>query len=207
MPVNKVEYFGETLIDISDSTISPEKVLKGEIGYNKAGTRFVGTAESAAKPVIKPLEVTSNGTYTAPAGVDGYSPVTVNVSSGGGEIAYVNLTIDASYLIVSYICKNTQYEALESKYSNESSLFTTVLSPKNSLISFSTGSLNVSNQVGLEYLGMQRDENYIPWYYYKIVGDENGNASIIVEGGSGGGSSDRISDTEALKIITGGEPV
>lgn len=29
--------------------------------------------------VVQPLEVTENGTYTAPDGVDGYSPVTVNV--------------------------------------------------------------------------------------------------------------------------------
>lgn len=35
-------------------------------------------------PVINPLTVTENGTYTAPSGVDGYSPVTVNVSGGGG---------------------------------------------------------------------------------------------------------------------------
>ena len=39
---------------------------------------------SAAAPVVQPLEVTENGTYTAPAGVDGYSPVTVNVAGGGG---------------------------------------------------------------------------------------------------------------------------
>ena len=32
-------------------------------------------------PVIEALSVTANGTYTAPAGVDGYSPVTVNVPS------------------------------------------------------------------------------------------------------------------------------
>lgn len=36
-----------------------------------------------ADPVINPLSVTENGTYTAPSGVDGYSPVTVNVSGGG----------------------------------------------------------------------------------------------------------------------------
>ena len=34
--------------------------------------------------VIESLSVTENGTYTAPSGVDGYSPVTVNVSGGGG---------------------------------------------------------------------------------------------------------------------------
>lgn len=35
-------------------------------------------------PTIQSLSVTQNGTYTAPSGVDGYSPVTVNVSGGGG---------------------------------------------------------------------------------------------------------------------------
>lgn len=37
-------------------------------------------------PVIEPLEVTENGTYTAPDGVDGYSPVTVNVPIPDGYI-------------------------------------------------------------------------------------------------------------------------
>ena len=46
---------------------------------------LVSASGGAASPVIEPLEVTTNGTYTAPAGVDGYSPVTVNVSGGGGE--------------------------------------------------------------------------------------------------------------------------
>lgn len=45
----------------------------------------------AAEPVIEALSVTSNGTYTAPDGVDGYSPVTVNVPQEGGppESAFV----------------------------------------------------------------------------------------------------------------------
>lgn len=38
------------------------------------------------EPVILALEITENGTYTTPEGVDGYSPITVNVpSSGGGD--------------------------------------------------------------------------------------------------------------------------
>lgn len=44
-----------------------------------------GGGGAAADPVIEPLEVTENGTYEAPAGVDGYSPVIVNVPTGGGE--------------------------------------------------------------------------------------------------------------------------
>ena len=47
---------------------------------------LVSASGRAAEPVIQPLEVTTNGTYTAPAGVDGYNPVTVNVKDGvGGE--------------------------------------------------------------------------------------------------------------------------
>ena len=34
---------------------------------------------TGSTPVINSLSVTENGTYTAPSGVDGYSPVTVNV--------------------------------------------------------------------------------------------------------------------------------
>jgi len=37
-------------------------------------------------PVVEPLSVTENGVYTAPSGVDGYSPVTVDVQSGGGDV-------------------------------------------------------------------------------------------------------------------------
>ena len=37
-------------------------------------------------PVIEPLEITENGTYTAPDGVDGYSPVSVNVPIPDGYI-------------------------------------------------------------------------------------------------------------------------
>lgn len=45
MPVNRVDYFGETLIDISDSTLTEENLGEGEIGYNKAGERVTGTAK------------------------------------------------------------------------------------------------------------------------------------------------------------------
>ena len=49
---------------------------------------------------IEPLEVTENGTYTAPEGIDGYSPVTVNVAGGGNSAISIedNAYLEASGL-------------------------------------------------------------------------------------------------------------
>lgn len=68
--------------DTSDGDIQPADVTQGKIGYAQ-GQRVVGTA-TPSTPTIQSLSVTENGTYTAPSGVDGYSPVTVSVSGGGG---------------------------------------------------------------------------------------------------------------------------
>ena len=46
---------------------------------------IVVDVQGGGSAVIEPLSVNQNGTYTAPSGVDGYSPVTVNVSGGGGS--------------------------------------------------------------------------------------------------------------------------
>lgn len=50
------------------------------------------------EPTIEALSITANGTYTAPDGVDGYSPVTVNVPQDGSppESAFV-ISGDCSY--------------------------------------------------------------------------------------------------------------
>lgn len=56
---------------------------------------------------IQPLSVTQNGTYTAPTGVDGYSPVTVNVSGGSG----INVDDIAMKTISGVISGNAQYVA------------------------------------------------------------------------------------------------
>ena len=49
--------------------------------------------------VIQPLSVTQNGTYNPPSGVDGYSPVTVNVSGGSGGSGVL---VSPAYQGVSY---------------------------------------------------------------------------------------------------------
>ena len=49
---------------------------------NLATIDFCPGQGGGGDPVIRTLDVTENGTYSAPAGVDGYSPVNVNVAGG-----------------------------------------------------------------------------------------------------------------------------
>ena len=61
-----------------------KQITENGSNIDVSGYAAVDVAVPGSQPVIQPLSVTQNGTYTAPSGVDGYSPVTVNVSGGGG---------------------------------------------------------------------------------------------------------------------------
>ena len=113
MGINKIvlntDQGEQVLIDVTEDTVTPETLFEGATAHDKAGDRISGTftitpelEEQAAlirqiktalqgktvgsgrEPVVQPLEVTQNGTYIAHDGVDGYSPVIVNVPTGGG---------------------------------------------------------------------------------------------------------------------------
>ena len=75
-----VSYKGDTIATVNNNT----KVLETGGTWLEDDITLVDVTGGGGSPVINPLSVTENGTYTAPSGVDGYSPVTVNVPSGGG---------------------------------------------------------------------------------------------------------------------------
>ena len=56
------------------------------MNINLANIDFIPGQGGGGEAVIRSLDVTENGTYRAPSGVDGYSPVNVNVSGGGGSL-------------------------------------------------------------------------------------------------------------------------
>lgn len=107
--VNKVvKADGTTIIDISDTTATASDVLNSKWFYTAAGQKIQGTGtgggsggnvwqdaqgyvhlddEGTTPITVEPLSVTQNGTYTATTG-HAYSPVTVNVSGGGGGLEY-----------------------------------------------------------------------------------------------------------------------
>lgn len=62
MAVNKVAFFGDTLIDISDTTADESSVVKGKVFYKADGTRAVGTAEY--QPKIATQTVSLSGSWS-----------------------------------------------------------------------------------------------------------------------------------------------
>ena len=48
MAVNKVVYDGQTIIDISDSTVTPETLESGAVAYNAKGERIVGVGNAVS---------------------------------------------------------------------------------------------------------------------------------------------------------------
>lgn len=63
MPANKVVYYGETLMDISDSTVTPEKMVTGITAYDKTGEKITGT--------LSPLTVYTGSAPDNSVGADG----------------------------------------------------------------------------------------------------------------------------------------
>ena len=42
---NKVEYFGKVLIDLTEDSITPDKLLAGETAHDKTGNIITGTMQ------------------------------------------------------------------------------------------------------------------------------------------------------------------
>lgn len=59
------------------------------VAYTRSEMFLAAAGVAANRAVISPLEITENGTYEAPEGVDGYSPVTVNVETTSPDVRYV----------------------------------------------------------------------------------------------------------------------
>lgn len=81
----------------SASVNVPGIVPSGTYNITSNGTYNVTNYASASVSVTAPavniqaLSITENGTYTASGSVDGYSPVTVNVSGGGDDSRFTQL--------------------------------------------------------------------------------------------------------------------
>ena len=107
--VNKVVLAdGTMLIDISSDTADESHVLQGYTFHKADGTSATGTASGGGDITTEALNVTQNGTYTAPSG-KAYTPVAVNVPTGGGGLPEVITAGDTP--ILADFSVNTAYSS------------------------------------------------------------------------------------------------
>ena len=83
MGINKVQINRngqtETIIDLTQDTVTEETLLDGVIAHGADGEPIIGTFA----PKLQDKTITENGTYQADNGYDGLGSVTVEVASGG----------------------------------------------------------------------------------------------------------------------------
>lgn len=104
--MSKVYLEDSTLTSIADAI----RAKTGESGTITPADMATEIESISGDPVIESKTITANGTYTAPTGVDGYSPITVDVSTQIPQIEIAN--------VAHYLNYNGFYDFLYLNYIN-----------------------------------------------------------------------------------------
>lgn len=110
---------GKQLLDGAGQVVEGAFTLADELAEQAALIAEIQTAvqgKTVPAPVIEALEVTENGVYNAPEGVDGYSPITVNVAGAAPadpradyqRVEYITTAEEETYpyIITDFIADN-----------------------------------------------------------------------------------------------------
>lgn len=92
--VNKVVYGDTTLIDISDTTATADKIIQGYTAYGADGSKITGTAPQVNNQSKTVTPADSSQTIQADSGYTGLSQVTVEaIPTSYGHIAWDGSTL------------------------------------------------------------------------------------------------------------------
>ena len=176
MAVNKVDVNGVTVLDLTQDSVTPATLKKGETAHDASGAAIVGEMESSAPSLqSKSVTYTANGTATITPddGYDGLSSVdvTVDVSGGGGSSEYEECTVQFKGTIYSggsIVCatlRNGTVSILNQVFSATITLnnFSSLRVLKNCLFIVNNGNETFSVEGNVSYINTT-EYGYVPFF-------------------------------------------
>lgn len=171
MGVNKLMYYGRTVFDISDSTVTPQNLLAGTVAYNAAGDRIVGTYYPPQTFTVSP-SVTWNYKDGSKINTDG-SYWNLGRTSGGADIYYAIAEFDLASVLAGRTIRSVKFYVKCSGGNSTNCPAGAVISKSDTLASCEAAG---QNPTGTNTLNRNDTTNYLEF-------DLTGDADVLQQAG------------------------